>query len=185
MGADIYLWSIYEPFVEARRARPQQKIDVREIGPEDARRIMEEHYDELRASGGYFRNGYNSGDIMWAIGLSWGVTVGGMLDGDGCLSVENARRLLTMIESRPLTRQTVAEHIFKNIGDGYCGDHPTMGGLRKFLQQSDDVYINPGPTRVDPSEVDTLMAYLTRRRDELMALLRKSIELNEPLRCDL
>ena len=35
--------------------------------------------DAYIVSGGYFRNGYNAGDIMWAMGLSWWGTVSPML----------------------------------------------------------------------------------------------------------
>ncbi len=68
-------------------------------------------FDEMRASGGYFRNGYNSGDVMWAMGLSWPHTVGGMLDSEGYLPVERARKLLAMIEARPLTKERLTQHL--------------------------------------------------------------------------
>jgi len=63
MGADLYLNSVFEPW--------WAKNQVRAFNAPDC-----DSTSEMRASGGYFRNSYNSGDVMWAMGLSWPHTVG-------------------------------------------------------------------------------------------------------------
>jgi len=39
----------------------------------------------------------------------------------------------------------------------------------------------PAPKNLSPEDVDKLLAQVTERREQLLALLRKSVELNEPL----
>ena len=93
MGADIYLGSIRKQFdgnSEESQTSQQRSSDVT----------------------GYFRNSYNDGDVMWALGLSWWGTVSPMLEDDFWLPVRAARELLAMIEERPLTKE------FKK-----CGQH--------------------------------------------------------------
>jgi hypothetical protein len=129
-------------------------------------------FNEMRASGAYFRNGYSSGDVMWAMGLSWPHTVGGMLDSEGYLPVERARELLAMIEARPLTKERLTQHYFDHITHG-VEQHPVTGWLFRSLRG----------LLVLPPNFDTLAAFLRQRRTELIALLKKSAALNEPLLC--
>ena len=68
-------------------------------------------------AGAYFRNAYNAGDVMWAMGLSWHDTVLPMLV-DGYLPVERARELLTMIEARRLTKERLTQHYFDHMTNG-------------------------------------------------------------------
>ena len=91
MGADIYLNSVWEPFFAEYERRTERR-----------RREPSETYEAFRSSGGYFRNAYNSSDIMWAMGLSWR-HVQTMLDAEHRLPIERARDLLALIETRPLT----------------------------------------------------------------------------------
>jgi hypothetical protein len=168
MGADLYLNSVWE----AWRANNMERFrDAPDSDPtsEDAS-TDGKIFDKIRASGGYFRNGYNSGDVMWAMGLSWPHTVGGMLDSEGCLPVERARELLAMIEARPLTKERLTQHYFDHITHG-VEQHPITGWLFRSLR---------GLPALPPS-FDTLAA--RQRRTELIALLKKSVALNEPLLC--
>jgi hypothetical protein len=169
MGADIYLQSVWKPFAENNPPRaPMPGTTV---------------FDEMRASGGYFRNSYNNGDVMWAMGSSW-QAVGEMLDEYGYLPVDRARELVEMIEARPLTREQVIAHVFGDM----CNDHPLIGRVRKTLHKlaAKNGEQPPDPHRMPTQEeTDDLVAFLNKRRDELLAILRKSIELDEPLYCDL
>jgi hypothetical protein len=99
------------------------------------KRIATEVYDAMRASGGYFRNGYNAGDVMWAMGLSWFSTVSPMLDTERRLPVARARELLAMIEERPLTRSRVARHIFEHMTDG-VEPHPITGPTAEMIEEA-------------------------------------------------
>jgi hypothetical protein len=96
------------------------------------------YLQSARDSGGYFRNGYNSGDIMWAMGLSWHGTVAPMLDeglDEGrCLPIPRARELVEMIEARPLTRERVGRHIFENMTGG-VESHPFMSPRVQMLER--------------------------------------------------
>ena len=111
---------------------------------------------------------------MWAMGLSWPRTVGGMLNSEGYLPVERARELLAMIEARPLTKERLTQHYFDHITHS-VEQHPITGWLFRSLRE-----LTP-----PPPDFDYLVAFLRQRRTELIALLKKSIALNEPLLCSL
>jgi hypothetical protein len=178
MGADIYLESIFNPFAETLSRRPKPEPDV------DPEKLIAGIYDAMRASGGYFRNGYNSGDVMWAMGLSWHGTVVPMLDDNGYLPVGCARELVSMIEARPLTRESVAAHLFANMTDG-VEPHPLTGQLMQSMEEAmADATGQTLPWKTPP-DFDHLFQVLNTRRGELLTILRKAIDLNEPLLCDL
>jgi hypothetical protein len=166
MGVDIFLNSIWEPF----EAKYEPKIDSSD--PEES---MNCAYDDMRASGGYFRNGYNCGDIMWAMGLSWS-DVRLMLDSKFFLPIARASELLDMVEAHPLTREKVEAHVSEHIMT-----NDTKG--RDMQQMLQDMI---GKTqKKEPPDLDYLFAFLNTRRDQLLEILRKSIELNEPLECSI
>jgi hypothetical protein len=134
-----------------------------------------------------FRNSYNDSDVMWAMGLSWRDTVRPILDADGRLPVQRARELLALIEEHPLTDPWLTEHYVQRVGTG--GNEPPTAelvavsdwevpeGMRTQLR------LPPG-LRLGPP-IDVWAEFLQKRRDELIAILRKSIELDEPLVCSL
>jgi hypothetical protein len=159
MGADLYLNSVWHSWWAENRERVLEGPDCDAIS-------------EMVASGGYFRNSYNTGDVMWATGLSWPGTVGGMLDSEGYLAVERARELLAMIEARPLTKERLGQHYFDCIAHG-VEQHPITGWLFRSL----------GGLPTVPPDFETFAAFLRQRRTELIALLEKSVALNEPLLC--
>ena len=65
MGAELYLDSIFEPFVASHKS---------DGDPPDW------PSSRWEASGGYFHNAYNAHDVMWAMGLSSSALVIPMLD---------------------------------------------------------------------------------------------------------
>jgi hypothetical protein len=68
MGVDFYLNSIWKPWLADNMERVFKAADMDATfgaGATIAGTSM--MHDEMRASGGYFRNSYNSGDVMWAI----------------------------------------------------------------------------------------------------------------------
>ena len=111
---------------------------------------------------------------MWAMGLSWPYTVGGMLVSEGYLPMERARDLLAMIEARPLTKERLTQHYLYQIAHG-VEQHPITGWLFRSL----------GRLPAVPPDFDNLAAFLRQSRTELIAILKKSIALNEPLLCSL
>jgi hypothetical protein len=169
MGADLYLNSVWEPWWASNKERLHNAPTA---GVSSISAAATEIFDEMRASGAYFRNGYNSGDVMWAMGLSWPHTVGGMLDSEAYLPVERARELLVMIEARPLIQERLTQHYFDHITHG-VEQHPVTGWLFRSL----------GGLPAVPPDFDNLAVFLRQRRTELIAILKRSIALNEPLLC--
>jgi hypothetical protein len=167
MGVDITLSSIFEPFfknLEGSIAERRMKSDMqRAMAAGNIWKATQLPFDLYRSSGGYFRNAYNSSDVMAAIGLSWEI-VFSMLDAEQRLPVERARELLAMIEARPLIRKEYARHL-KSYGNGPL----------------DEAIGKPSPL----PDLDEAFAFVSERREQLLAILRKSIDLNEPLTCSL
>jgi len=182
MGADIYLQSVWKPFEEKQSQMPPPLPSAFE-SEADFAGFTSDYFDEMRASGGYFRNGYNAGDIMWALGLSWQDTVSPMLD-QGYLPIARARELIAMIEARPLTRERVAAHIFEHMTNGFC-EHPVNGYLQRMMAEVAAEVRGELPQKLSPPELDHLFGFLDKRREELLTILRRSIELNERLHCSL
>lgn len=74
MGADLYLNSVWEAWRAKNMERFRNAPDS-DATSEDAS-TDGKIFDEIRACGGYFRNGHNSGDVIGALGLSWRHIVG-------------------------------------------------------------------------------------------------------------
>jgi hypothetical protein len=178
MGADLRLKSIFDPWFADFEARGGLDPAVTDAGDRIART-----YTAYESSGGYLRNGYNAGDVMWAIGLSWHTTVLPMLDDKRQLPVDRARELVAMIEERPLTRERVAQHALENMDDDE--QHPVMGSVMAMAHHAEEEVTRRPPPPTLPPDIDDLFGFLSRKRAILLALLRKSIELNEPLECSL
>jgi hypothetical protein len=176
MGADLYLESIWNPFVDDLQKRGLS-ARARQLAEDDPVAAVNSAYDEFRSSGAYFRCAYNEFDIMWAMGASWGNVVGSKLDEDGTLPVERARELVEIIEDRPLTKAVLARHYLENVTT-HGSEHPINGWLTKMLTE---VGVDEPP----PPDFDVFARLMCTRRDELLALLRRSIALNEPLLCSI
>ncbi len=119
MGADLYLESIWNPFESDLEKRIEKLLPA--TIPRDVQAIMDAAnrvFDEMRASGGYYRNGYNTGDVMWAMGLSWPGTVSPMLDKDRRLPIKQARELIAMIEARLFTKEYLTAFFLENMTNG-------------------------------------------------------------------
>jgi hypothetical protein len=180
MGADIYLRSVAtEEVMIAVKDRVLGAAHYKWPGE-----LVDEFYKQMRAAGGYFRNGYNSGDAMWAIGLSWPGTVGPLLTVDARLPIERARELVAMIEARPLTRESFARHFLANMTSG-VEQHPLTGRIHTLMYNAADEAAGLPPQPLLPPEFENAFAFVSERREELLALLRRSIELGEPLECSL
>jgi hypothetical protein len=179
MGVDIYLHSIWRPYCEANNVE-QQMASLCEACGGDPAAALTELYRQDELSGGYFRNGYNWGDIMWAIGLSWSADVGSRLDAEGRLSIDHARELVAMIEARPLIRERIGRHVPENMTDG-VQQHPIAGPIFSRLAAATGHELAP----LLPPEFESLSQFLVDRRERLLAILRKSIALSEPLEISL
>jgi hypothetical protein len=177
MGADLYLMS-YEPQLEEAMKHWESDFPSSR-DPQVILRAVEASYAYQAAIGGYFRNGYNAGDVMWAMGLSWSRDVGPMVDDEGCLPLDHAQRLIDMIEARPLGRSEIAKHYLEHMTNGK-EEHPLTGPMLEAMRAGDN---DSEPEHLLPPDFDELAEFLTGKQTELLAILRKSVGLGEPLRC--
>jgi hypothetical protein len=76
MGADLYIRAIHDPIVEKYQPLFDKAVRRRDALPSDsneqevAQQEVEKYYD-LMYSEGYFRDSYNSTNVLWTLGLSW------------------------------------------------------------------------------------------------------------------
>ena len=77
-----------------------------------------------------------------------------------------------MIEAGPLTKERLAQHYFDHITHS-VEQHPITGWFFRSLRE----------LTAPPPDFDYLVAFLRQRHTELIALLKNSIALDEPLLC--
>jgi hypothetical protein len=158
MGIDITLRSVLT--AEACEAIGER---LRASGETDPDRMTA----AFAETGAYFRDPYNCFGLLPMLE----VDLYPLLAEDDTLPIDAARELLVVVESRPLT----LEHVKIAV----CGSRqrPLMSSIEDFM--------NPTPITVDEINWPATYARLTEKREQLIALLRRSIELNEPLECSL
>lgn len=155
MGADIYLNSV----TDAARAKYRPLFEAACAKREKATGACREkwqaevskYYDLLNPDDGYFRDSYNATGLFHLLGWSWWNMGDEVLDDDGHLPIDNAKDVLAKLEAVQITREEVQRYY-----------------EREDLAQGGD-------------SVDEWFKMFTDKRERFMNLLRKSIELNEPL----
>jgi hypothetical protein len=169
MGVDIYLRSVYPPDSDPATYLPAGPLD--RSNPVAALNAM---YAKAQATGGYFRNAYNTTDVMWVMGLSWHDTVAPMLHGEnkGELPIARARELVALIEARPLSSERLTDHYFSKMTEGI--DPSPIGHIHNHVAE---VLGHP----VVPPDFEAWAQHVHAKRETLLALLRKSIDMDEPL----
>jgi hypothetical protein len=97
MGADLYIKSVHDPLLEKYQPLFDKAVRHRDALPNDskereaAQREVEKYY-ELMYAEGYFRDSYNSTNVLWTLGLSWWRDVVPLLNKHRELTGENPRR---------------------------------------------------------------------------------------------
>jgi hypothetical protein len=118
---------------------------------------------------GYYREGYNGRGLLTRLGLSWADVIDGLEDRE-VLPPEHARHLLAELESRPFTKAMLFEERRARRLDP---DVPKMMMAEATRSVESDH---------SEQEIEEAYRWYTGRREGLMALLRKAMERDEPLR---
>lgn len=118
MGADIYLESKFRKNHDLYKEKFEKAVTARdmETNPLERNRLqilVSEYFDKMYSEG-YFRDSYNPSSFMAVIDLSWWVDVVPMLNKKGYLPIKNTRKLLKMIEDRPMTDDRIEAHMKKH-----------------------------------------------------------------------
>lgn len=166
MGADLYIRKVYEAnrakwepaFLAAAHARDTAYPTIQRNNPEyDALQAkVSETYDNMMSEG-YFRDSYNSSSVMWQMGLSWWNDVTPLCNKKGELGMKAIKKLIAMIESRPITIQGIQESWDK-------ANKEAIENKYKLTESAQDWF-----------------EYFTKDRTDLLAFLRKALELKEPI----
>ena len=108
MGADLYLNSVfrkhhdrYAPKFDhwVAKRKTLYKAGQREAADGAQKQVLK--YFEKMHERGYFRDSYNSSNLLWLFDLSWWQNVLEVLvDQDGKMSPENAESFLRLLEDR-------------------------------------------------------------------------------------
>ena len=105
MGADLYIRSLNKPcqqkwkplFNEAVKERDKHQRQTKEY--KEAQKEVDLCYDQMYDSG-YFRDSYNTGNVLWQFRLSWWEDVIPLLDKKRKLSVDKTEQLLALLAER-------------------------------------------------------------------------------------
>lgn len=125
MGADLYIQSTFKPNQKRYSLKFNEWVAVRDAlkqagnteQADRAQKKVTKYYDKMYAKG-YFRDSYNTTNLLWQFGVSWWMDVGKLLDRKRKLSPENAQKLLDMLRKREgefkssLTRVTREEETY-------------------------------------------------------------------------
>jgi hypothetical protein len=135
MGADLYIESIFDKNKEKYEPLFQAAVQKRDAFPgrseaaEETQSDVEKYYN-LMYSEGYFRDSYNDSSLLWTLGLSWWVDVSNKyIDDEGYISVESARKLISLIEPLPFMK-------FPEPVDGESEDD-----LRKYFTEKKEKFL--------------------------------------------
>lgn len=156
MGADLYLKSI----TDKARAEFEPKFNEAVKLREEAQKLVDECNDMMKPENGYFRDSYNASNFLWFVELSWWEDITPMLEEDsGYLPIEGAKKFLAMLESKPVTLDTVTSYLIKE----------NKKHERRF----------------NISESEGWFKRWSKDREDLMNLLKTSIETGEKIYCSL
>ena len=143
MGADLYMNDAYKKREKKLAPQIQEALDNRKANPddEDAHQKAMDLYDKLYTKDVYFRDSYNSGSLMWSLGLSWWEDVQELIDNEGDLHPLQIQKLLNMIESRDVS---VSNDFKADMPDEWTDEdalkylNEQLDSLVSFLQKAID-----------------------------------------------
>jgi hypothetical protein len=169
MGLDICLRSEFtEEMIRTVSDRVRKSYPPRweAESQKNATEYVNAIYAGYAETGAYFRDPYNRFGLLPILDID----IYPLISDDCTLPIEAARFLLAEVESRELTPASIEVAII--------GAPPN--GLIEHMEK-----FNGGPPdpAIDNIDWPAITAWLTKKRETLIALLRRSIELNEPLHC--
>jgi hypothetical protein len=148
---------IAQPFLEA----DEDEIDLTSLSTAEIR--------ELYAAGAYFRDDDGPLDLMAAMNLSWQYDIVENLDASSELPIAAARDVIAKVESRRLTNERLALQYFQIV--------PAWHTSRSFERGIPCVHL--------PPHLLTFSHSLVHRRSQLLAILKMSVDWDEPLICSI
>jgi len=110
---------------------------------------------------GYFRDSYNSSNLLWVLDLSYWIWLGGFLDGKGFLRPQHTRIILKKIESRPVTEIRLKRHL-----------------------KSQKIELGNNGKPAD-EEFQEWLDYFVEKRERLLRFLKMAIETDSPILCSI
>jgi hypothetical protein len=176
MGVDIYLRSVMTDDVFESTLKDLMAGRDGLTSRSEILETLNQYYERLAETGGYFRDPYNESGLFHAIGMQWSRDVGPMLN-NGELSIDGARHLLAELDRRPIA-PAMADDVLAGRG--------TPDPIVEWMRNEAAAELSAG--FVHPAgnlDAAGFTRHLIKRRKRLMVLLRRSIELEEPLECSL
>jgi hypothetical protein len=190
MGADIYLTSVFEAHNAKHKARFEEAVQARNAydlavqtsvllsrdpavmaKKNELQEKVSEAYEAMYAEG-YFRDSYNETSLFWMLGLSWWELGDRLLketDEGRVLPIDKARDHLAVMEAA----RDDFDRLFKMWVKKQRAGEPRYEG---------DKHTKPWTFRGKGNTVADWRVYFSTKLDAWIALLKQSIELNEPLR---
>ena len=128
MGADLYMEKSYKQ----RMQKHNEELNLlkESNNQEEVLKLLNYLHDQDV----YFRDSYNAGNTLWAMGLSWWTDISPMTDSQGILEEKGIKTFLNMIEKTPL-----------NVNDDFLKEIPsewTPFDAKEYLKTNRSSLIN-------------------------------------------
>ena len=171
MGADIYLRSKFDSNFESVQVEIEEVYKLFDMtadssimdmadGDKDKFQEMIQPLFNKAYSVGYFRDSYNSSNLLSHLGLDWWKDIIPKLDNQ-CLPIEHCEWLLEEIKNRRIGEEPQVSHPINEI-------HKRMGIACTELNLDSET-----------------LKYFVEKKIKLCNLLQDAISINEPLYCSL
>jgi len=173
MGADLYINPLFEQNSEKYQLHFNMWVGIRDKAKAEGRKeeadnaqIEVTKYYNLMNSEGYFRDPYNSSDLLWQFNLSWWDDINPQLI-NGQLNVRQVRWFLELLDGR--------EAVFeRNLTDLLEGHNKVWDKKENYPKQE-----------LTKKERKEWVLYYHREYSNLKKFLMTAIELKSPVDCSL
>jgi len=179
MGADLYVDKVFkqDPRIDVVGKKLDQVRENMRNLPDDIPDDVTKRYERREKAlldahsricdkmycvdGGYFRDSYNSSNLLWVLGLNYWQWLGGFVDGKGFLHPQHTRIILKKIESRPVTETRLKRHLKNRKIELGKNNKPADEEFKEWLD------------------------YFVEKRERLIRFLKIAIEADSPILCSI
>lgn len=154
MGADMYIQSLHKKCMDEWKPKFDNAVFKRDTNfdlslNDELQQEVDKCYDGMY-SDGYFRDSYNSTNLLWQLGLSWWEDMEKLVNRKGFMSLRNIRKFNHLIEDHMLpefevwksnlnTEYMTIDDKDNRFEDWYDYFKTKREDLLKFLQQAIDL----------------------------------------------
>jgi len=123
MGADLYALSErykrYCELLDLKYSKRSQDVSQEELEKLD--KEIDKIWNEMYMNYEYFRDSYNSSNLLWLLGLNYWIWFAQFMEKNSCIiSAENCKKILKIVLRRGhmITKERIREKLEEDLGSG-------------------------------------------------------------------